>query len=269
MKKLWYESFLEIINSDITKSKMKSLPEDEHFRYSLLMNTHLFLLSNKFLEKINPKNHMVSLIELSKSEFQPLSLPFQGIWVESSDVLMEYDYENIKIQFLGALIVENEESPTPQYQIFSLIRPITGDLQINALNITKEKFESLSIHPFSKGLYEFLRRLLEGIHDKSCTSGISKINIKARVGVGSERRLLSIKKIIHITLKEDRKKYESENHIVIDWSHRWEVRGHWRTITGIGKDRFGNYNLFGMTWVKPFIKGPEEKQMISKVRIIL
>lgn len=55
---------------------------------------------------------------------------------------------------------------------------------------------------------------------------------------------------------------------VIDWSHRWEVRGHWRKVHGIGKDRAGDYKIVGHTWVKNFTKGPAELPLIVKTRVM-
>ena len=54
----------------------------------------------------------------------------------------------------------------------------------------------------------------------------------------------------------------------VDWSHRWRVRGHWRSIPNkIGKDRDGN-PIQGFTWIADHIKGPETKELIEKTRII-
>lgn len=52
----------------------------------------------------------------------------------------------------------------------------------------------------------------------------------------------------------------------LDWSHRWEVRGHWRHVRGIGKDRAGDYIVYGFTWVKDFVKGPQDKPLVVKTR---
>ena len=55
---------------------------------------------------------------------------------------------------------------------------------------------------------------------------------------------------------------------VIDWTHRWEVMGHWRKCKGIGKDREGVYCEPNATWIKEYVKGPEDAELIKKVRII-
>jgi len=70
----------------------------------------------------------------------------------------------------------------------------------------------------------------------------------------------------------------------IDWkhpgfSHRWEVRGHWSYFwkdkenkivdyMRFGKDQNGDYCERGRTWVKEYEKGPEDKNLIRKQRII-
>ena len=57
-------------------------------------------------------------------------------------------------------------------------------------------------------------------------------------------------------------------HCIIDWSQRWEVRGHWRRLDAdsIGKDREGNYVVKGWTWVKTHEKGDPSLPFIIKDR---
>jgi hypothetical protein len=54
---------------------------------------------------------------------------------------------------------------------------------------------------------------------------------------------------------------------VVDWSHRWEVRGHWRRVKGVGKDRAGDYSVVGHTWVRDFVKGPADQPLVVKTRV--
>ena len=65
-----------------------------------------------------------------------------------------------------------------------------------------------------------------------------------------------------------KKTYQSfESSSEIEWNHRWRVRGHWRRIEGIGKDPEGN-KVQGFTWIKECIKGPENKPLLNKPRIV-
>jgi hypothetical protein len=54
----------------------------------------------------------------------------------------------------------------------------------------------------------------------------------------------------------------------IEWSHRWSVRGHWRTVPGLGKNREGQYSVTGHTWVSEHEKGPEDAPLITKTRLV-
>lgn len=52
-----------------------------------------------------------------------------------------------------------------------------------------------------------------------------------------------------------------------DFSHCFEVRGHWRSIKGVGLNRLGVRCVNGATWVRPHKKG-DDGEVIGKSRII-
>ncbi len=54
----------------------------------------------------------------------------------------------------------------------------------------------------------------------------------------------------------------------MEWTHQWRVRGHWRARNGIGKDRMGRYNQGGRTWISDHVRGPEDKPLVEKRRIV-
>lgn len=85
-----------------------------------------------------------------------------------------------------------------------------------------------------------------------------------------KRKPLEIRRIVRILPKHVRKAEVTPltDHGIIDWSHRWEVRGHWRKVHGLGKDRAGDYVVTGWTWVRDFVKGPEDKPLIKKTRVV-
>jgi hypothetical protein len=63
-------------------------------------------------------------------------------------------------------------------------------------------------------------------------------------------------------------KYDPKNPDAdVDWQHRWHVRGHWRKVKDIGYDIDGN-EMKGWTWVKAHVKGPEDKPLVERTRII-
>lgn len=47
----------------------------------------------------------------------------------------------------------------------------------------------------------------------------------------------------------------------IEWTVAWWVRGHWRKIDGVGKDRYGAYVTYGFTWVTEHLRGDVDGQI--------
>jgi len=97
---------------------------------------------------------------------------------------------------------------------------------------------------------------------------VEKIKIRARMGKGKDRKPFKINQIVRVYPKgKKREKVKPLFGGKIDYSHRWESRGHWREVMGIGKNRAGQYVISGATWVIPSIKGPKGKPLVKKIRI--
>ena len=81
-----------------------------------------------------------------------------------------------------------------------------------------------------------------------------------------------IKPIYYVLDKKEettKNKYNSIRAIgKLEFNHSFKVRGHWRRISekSYGKDRQGNYNILGYTWVTEYVKG--EGELIKKLRVI-
>lgn len=102
-------------------------------------------------------------------------------------------------------------------------------------------------------------------------TGIEPGRKKVKIGVGKNKRHVKIPRVIHIRPKKlvsvDTKTDDGRE---IDWSHRWTVRGTWVDLGAgrIGKDREGNYCVNGKTWRVEHIKGPKDKPLIQKTRVV-
>ena len=71
--------------------------------------------------------------------------------------------------------------------------------------------------------------------------------------------------------KEETKKvnyYKIQSRGHLEFTHAFKVRGHWRKISdkSLGKDRNGNYSIYGHTWVTEYIKG--EGELTKRLRVI-
>ena len=103
---------------------------------------------------------------------------------------------------------------------------------------------------------------------KGVQMGQEKVNRKARMSRGNDRQTYRIKNIVHVRKKQRVSVPTPGLTTDINWSHRWEVMGHWRKVSGLGKDERGIYGLRGLTWVKPHTKGPDEKELVKKIRLV-
>lgn len=82
----------------------------------------------------------------------------------------------------------------------------------------------------------------------------------------SEYQLVKRKRKLYIVTDERPKSDEPSQKV--DWQSRWDVKGHWRRVKGLGKDQWGNPNM-GMTWVSEHIKGPDDKPIKKKTIILI
>jgi len=114
-----------------------------------------------------------------------------------------------------------------------------------------------------KALYEMLKMCIQKtcqyIAKKSTDKGQATMN--HYVKHAGQGRKVKIKKVIYVG---KRKTIEAQGHRNVDWPHKWLVRGHWRKIVGVGKDRENNYTQKDFTWVVPHTKG--KGVLVNKVR---
>lgn len=107
---------------------------------------------------------------------------------------------------------------------------------------------------------------LKRIHKEA--KGMERVRERIKVGSGKQKRIITIREVIHVRPKK-LMEASSPTGRVIDWSHRFEVRSHWRNVQGsIGRDREGN-PIPDWTWVKDYVKGPEGAPLITKARVVI
>lgn len=89
-----------------------------------------------------------------------------------------------------------------------------------------------------------------------------------KLRAGGSREHVRIKRIVRVVPRSERKAYEASVGRKVDWSHRWEVAGHWRSVAGVGKDPAGKYEVLGKTWVTNHEKGKKGEDAIPKLRVV-
>lgn len=100
--------------------------------------------------------------------------------------------------------------------------------------------------------------------------GVQRSHEKVKYKQGGENKFLRIKRIVYVYPHRetpDHKRTASERRL--EFSHRFQVRGHWRKIAGIGKNRADEYVVSGYTYVREHEKGPEHMPVIKKTRVVM
>ena len=198
----------------------------------------------------------------SHSEY--VDLPYPIICVESvkGHLTIPNPRDSTKRVWICALVAK--EIGPKEYEFFALIEferdgeRVTGVVDVNRSKDKAEEWAS-----FNGLLKYYLDRLSRE------KMGSLKRENKIKLGTGKNKFFWRPKNVTVITPV----KYVSDLEAVegfkdIDWSHRWEVRGHWREVSGIGKDREGDYTQTGFTWVKNHVKGPEDKPIMKKTYVV-
>jgi hypothetical protein len=212
-------------------------------------NTNIFLL-DKALCALIESNEFDEKIEDTQKEKFPNNLPFQSVFFEFPEEL-KFNGNRYK----GIWIHEVK----PDVLWVGIVNPNGNDLQ------TQFELRDFSSASVTRGI--LIHRILYHCHQS--VLGYEKVNERLRIGKGSERRVYKIREIVRVIPPSQKKQTEALFSKEIDWTHRYEVRGHWRRIKGIGKDRSGRYGISNFTWVTDHVRGPEEKPLIKKARIVL
>lgn len=218
-----------------------------------------FSFSKEFISSQlgNPSQYVPQEVVLGST----VSLPFPQIWVEPE----EEPYTLFSYQPLG-----RGSPPVDVYgALISEIGPefYRGVFVVRSSDKTLVNLFGDSGSQHMKGFFHIFDKLFKAMRFDGA-SFIERTPGRWKIGTGKNRALVQPKRIVRVLLKAERKKYEARRGEPIDWSHQWEVMGHWRRVAGTGKDRSGRYCVPGYTWVAPHRRGPEDKVFVKKTRIV-
>ncbi len=148
--------------------------------------------------------------------------------------------------------------------------PIVGTSSTKAIDLIKEQGvnpeELYGSHVFEaiNQVYQFLKYKTSG----KVIVGKDKQKIQLKT---TDKKKIKFKGISYLSKycgKVVANNYTGHTTSPIEWEYSFLVSGHWRNIAGIGKDREGEYNTEGHTWVIPHKrnKGSEHKENIRIVK---
>jgi hypothetical protein len=216
-----------------------------------------------------------------------LDLPFKIVWFESLDSQLYDLMKDNEVMRIDWMMV-HELSPG-EYEFFVGGGPpdhkekIDKEFkEIEASNISeaekKIKFQQVNEFAMRAQLSRITKSEQVGYNNVLALVGhlLGAIN-KAEMGTvtyggsvkvptSNGRQFKKIRNVIICGKKKDVESHAArEFNKEVNWSHQWEVRGHWRKCATVGKDREGNYCVSNFTWVKNHVKG--EGLLVKKVRI--
>lgn len=156
---------------------------------------------------------------------------------------------------IGFWCIITVEMGPRDYFYFALIKALLPDGSENAYVIRMA------------GMSPIVNEAIKAIN--SSKLGLERTRQSVKLGTGKTKRLHRIRRVIYVSPKNKYETLESLTARNIDWTHRFVVRGHWRACDGrLGKNRAGEYCVSNFTWVTEHERGPEDKPLIKKVRVV-
>ena len=200
--------------------------------------------------------------ELLKQDLACFDAPFQSFTFElmGDQDLFDYSEHGMKeglehLEFKQPMVLFHETKPR-----------VFNGYALNYLTGLKPKIVQLTNYQVNQIMPTILNCI-----NKTCS--MAQIHDKTKIKVRENKQTIKkeIGRIIYLKPKQVKNQISLPNGTKLDFSHRFLVRGHWRTIgeNRIGKNRAGEYEIVGSTWVREFEKGGTDKELIKKERIIL
>jgi hypothetical protein len=212
----------------------------------------------------------------------PLALPFSYCAFSFENmvglpIISLKNFPNLK-QLLVTCLLIKEISPT-EFSIFIFGQACkTGcDFKYNENHAIKSHFLMGVFMPID-GEKEWedssprqIRALLENVALARLNGQLAEEPFHRRAKLRKNGKFTNQKlsRVIYIRKQKSAGNPPSENVArQIEWKNTWLVRGHWRHIEGLGKNRAGDYIVKNFTWVKDHVKGPEAAPLINKTRVV-
>lgn len=214
------------------------------------------------------KEDLIRLGTFEASTIEPtldLDLPFKVCSFETVGMSQEMPQLEGKPKGpaidVASIIAEETETP---FHVFHFLGVLNGTTKI-AYTLDPRKITEDSEINMWCGIrvlvQEFLKDLKNGQYGTTSPRTVFKWK------ENGEKKQTRINKIIHVRPRSNSCGASSDEHSQVNWSHAFWVMGHWREISGIGKDREGNYSMVDKTWVIPHVKNAELGDPVLKIRL--
>jgi hypothetical protein len=253
---IFFYKFLECVKSGQIADSLKSAAFIPPHETDLMMNAVPFIFTGDF----NSKELDIETLKNPK-----LDLPFKSVWFEHSEntlfKIFDEDKPEKEIHIIGFHIEELSPEQLKITCLYSRKTPTPKTLNVGLIRfpMTQEYAE------INTKIFSTAANLIQMLNTQ--TLGSFPMGATVKYKQNGENKFRKINKIIYVSTKKEYQKAETHAGRTINWTHSWAVRGHWRKIQSIGKDREGVYQMKGFTWIKDFKKGTE-LPFVEKMRIV-
>ncbi len=241
--------------------------------YQLVKQARVFVVDPRTV--INKDNSIK--IGISDVADLPLALPFKTCWFEMASTAAKSAHLIIDLKdgskIASAGVLAHETSPDT-LSIYALELHNDRDNGSQPKTVSFVAYHNVPLQQLAfdssdtSGIHQGMVRVwLDSLRRYETATETTSDVLFIPKGSSKKKKPHPIRQIIRILPKRESVAAITSGGVV-DWTHRWEVRGHWRLVDGIGKDREGVYCVSGFTWVSPFLKGPEGLPFIQKTRVV-
>lgn len=222
-------------------------------------------------------NLPAELIEVPEISLKDFSLPFDKVRLmfETDGYLVNLFLQQTEPNKIKILAVESKTPHNAELDIAlnaclcmnyiqgEVVHPVAMELYGNFFKYKDEDDVQTAIANSKNVLFHFLHL----IHNKNTNIVIEQISKGKHLRQRFGRSLVNVDRVIHIRREDETVKSITGGRI--DFNHRFEVRGHWRKLKydfSYGKNRQGEKNVKGYTWVIPHERG--EGELVKKTRVV-
>ena len=214
-----------------------------------------------FIFLSDPKNPNTEGMQLPHREMDEIDLPFEVCSFEDENwrkrIIMKgrkADMSDSRSIAISCIVIK--ELAPKQYKLW-----VYDGSEDNIIVLTQD-----SGLPYNQILQFVQERFINRLSTDEIGTSKSKERIKYKLD--GKKRVRVIKKVVYVSKGLIKESVHGQT-VNWDYSHRWEVRGHWRKLNEgkLGKNRNGDYAVKGYTWVVAHEKGPEDKPLVKKTRV--
>jgi hypothetical protein len=206
-------------------------------------------------------------VRLEPTPAEPdLDLPFKVCSFENVDPMLLEGDDGGKMWVISILVHEQEPK---LYEVAALVK------------VESEPARVMYYGPgyVQAGLMRLLKHYLQLLGSPAYRIGTETTIERVKFGDGARKRNHTLRRVIRVVHNREVPLLVARRGRAISFSHRFSVRGTWVRFfkdgdrqeidySRIGKDRDGNYCVRGFTWRAEHVKGPEDKPLVKKVRLV-